>query len=1317
MTMLTRLRRDGRGMRRGRAAIRPRPSCEALEGRQLLATLTWVGTADGAVFSAAANWTPPQVPQANDTLQFNLNTVNSPAPNTPVDKSPNNDIAADTPFSLSFGTSGYVLGGNEISISGTSAIDAINPSGSNEVALPLLVAADSTIAVAAPATLQVDTMHGNVTTTLSKTGTGSLVLAGTVAFAGATAVEGGTLRTQAGGEIGPVRVDGGTFQSDGSAQAIGLNGGTLQGTGTVGAVTATAVGGTIAPGDSPGILNTGSVTLNSATTLAVELDGPTPGTYDQLNVTGAVALGSASLSVNLGFVPGANDVFTIINNDGTDPVSGIFAGLPQGSTFNAIAPNGASVQLVVSYSGGDGNDVTLSVNAPPVAGNDFFVTPTNTTLLVPAPGVLANDTDPNPGDQANLRPVLVTGPTHGSLALSNDGSFTYTPATGYSGPDSFTYRASDGRLSSNLATVSLFVNATNLPPTANPDSYSAQENQTLAIPAAGVLSNDFSPENLALTAVVQSSTQHGSLTLNADGSFTYTPAANYVGPDQFTYVAKDSNGLFSAATTVTLNVGVTNVPPVAFDDTFTLTENKALFVVGPGVLANDTDANKDSLTAFLVSAPVHGTLTLSGDGSINYTPDPNFSGTDSFTYRASDGQSTSNLATVTLNVVPVTQAPIGRDDTYVVNQGQSLTVPTLGVLANDTDPQALPLSAVLVNGPLHGTLTGGLNADGSFTYTPDPAYFGSDSFSYRAFNGTLSSDITTVNLSIAHVNHPPVAVNDAFTTNGNSTLSVAGPGVLANDTDPDAGDILSAVLATGPTQGTLALNSDGSFVYTPAFVQGGGGTITDSFTYFASDGKLESLTPATVTITIRPIPAPTAVNDTFTTNENSTLSVAGTGVLQNDTDPNGLPLASVLQSGPAHGSLTLNTDGSFTYVPAANYSGTDSFTYRVNDGKALGNIATASLNVLFVNLPPTAQNDSYTVTSGLGLFVPAPGVLGNDSDPQGLPLTAVLVNPPLDGSFSLQPSGAFSYIANPGFSGTDTFTYRASNGTHGSNLATVTIVVAAAPPTTVRLDPASDSGYSSTDRITNVRAPRFLGQAPPNLRVALFVTPQGQATATPTLVGSTTTDSLGNYAVTSNPLADGHYEFSVQTVRADGIGTGVIDAGPLLIDTVSPVITGVVIIPRTGQVQVTYLDPGVGAALGGPSETDPGNYVFTRRKTSTPRADVITSATLLPNGGPTGPQTVLLRVGKGGRIRHGYYLFRVISGGVADAAGNPLAGTFSGSYPTGNGKGGDYDALVRNGGFKNNLPVPTSHFIPVVTSKAAHPRGPHAHVTMFGKGR
>src|SRR5262249_26163352 len=154
-----------------------------------------------------------------------------------------------------------------------------------------------------------------------------------------------------------------------------------------------------------------------------------------------------------------------------------------------------------------------------------------------APGVLANDTD---ADGDPLTATLVTGPAHGTLTLSANGSFTFTPAANYNGTDSFTYTASDGRLTSSPATVSLTIAPANDPPVANPDSYSGSDATTLTVSATnGVLANDTDIDGDSLTATLVTGPAHGSLSLNADGSFTYTPAANYNGSDSFTYTASD----------------------------------------------------------------------------------------------------------------------------------------------------------------------------------------------------------------------------------------------------------------------------------------------------------------------------------------------------------------------------------------------------------------------------------------------------------------------------------------------------------------------------------------------------------------------------------------------------------------------------------------------------------------------------------------------------------------------------------------------------------------------------------------------------------
>ncbi len=196
-------------------------------------------------------------------------------------------------------------------------------------------------------------------------------------------------------------------------------------------------------------------------------------------------------------------------------------------------------------------------------------------------------------------------------------------------------------------------------------------------------------------------------------------------------------------------------PPVAVDDAYTTDEDTPLTVAAPGVLGNDTDTDGDPLTAVLDSTTSNGTLALNADGSFTYTPNADFSGTDSFTYFANDGTSNSNLATVNITVNLVNDPPVANDDAYTTDEDTPLTVAAPGVLGNDTDTDGDPLTAVLDSTTSNGTLA--LNADGSFTYTPNADFSGTDSFTYFANDGTSNSNLATVTITVNPVNDPPVA--------------------------------------------------------------------------------------------------------------------------------------------------------------------------------------------------------------------------------------------------------------------------------------------------------------------------------------------------------------------------------------------------------------------------------------------------------------------------------------------------------------------------------------------------------------------------------
>ncbi|MFD1606069.1 Ig-like domain-containing protein, partial [Flavobacterium artemisiae] len=184
-------------------------------------------------------------------------------------------------------------------------------------------------------------------------------------------------------------------------------------------------------------------------------------------------------------------------------------------------------------------------------------------------------------------------------------------------------------------------------------------------------------------------------------------------------------------------------------------------------------------------------------------------------------------------------------------------------------------------------------------------------FTYKANDGTADSNTATVTITVTPVNDAPVASNDSYTVLEGGTLTVtAANSILSNDTDAE-NNPLTAVLVTGPSHGTLTLNSNGTFTYT----HDGSETTTDNFTYRANDGTANSNT-ATVTITVTPVnDAPVASNDSYTVLEGGTLTVtAANSILSNDTDAENNPLTAILVSSPSHGTLTLNSNGTFTYT-------------------------------------------------------------------------------------------------------------------------------------------------------------------------------------------------------------------------------------------------------------------------------------------------------------------------------------------------------------------------------------------------------------------
>ncbi|HEX3148672.1 MAG TPA: Ig-like domain-containing protein [Gemmataceae bacterium] len=667
------------------------------------------------------------------------------------------------------------------------------------------------------------------------------------------------------------------------------------------------------------------------------------------------------------------------------------------------------------------------------------------------PGLLANDSDP---DRDPLTVVLISGPSHGQLGLNPNGTFSYSPDLNYNGSDSFTYKASDGTLTSNTATVNITITAVNDPPVTVADSATTAEDTAGTF---NVVANDTDVEGAALKPTIVSQPAHGSVSVNSSNQVVYTPAANFNGTDSFTYKATEiATGLSGNVATVTVTVTPVQDPPVAVNNSYTTDQGITLTVGTPGVLYNDSDPDGDSLTAVLVTGPGNGVLNLNSDGSFSYAPDPAFYGTDTFVYAADDGRGNQAQATVTLNVLRTNDPPVAVDDSATTNEDTQVAI---DVLANDSDPNGDPLSAVLVTTPGNAGSVQYNPNDHKFYFTPATNWNGTVTFTYKAYDGRAYSNTATVTVTVLPVNDAPLAFNNAYDTSEDTPLSVGvQSGVLGNDYDPE-NDPMTAILITNPGHGTLDFHADGTFTYSPALNFNG----TDTFTYRASDGQAQSAV-ATATITVAPVNDPPVGNpDALTTNEDTTLIILWSALTGNDTDPDGNAISVASFTQPQHGTLTAaQTFGGLTYVPAQNYNGPDSFTYKPTDGQLQGASTLVSITVNPVNDAPVGFGDTYTVTEDTQLSVPAAGVLANDTDVENDPITAVLVASPINGTLNFNTDGSFVYTPRANYSGTDRFTYKPSDGQAQGNTTTVSLNINAVNDASVAVDDA----YTATEDTT-----------------------------------------------------------------------------------------------------------------------------------------------------------------------------------------------------------------------------------------------------------
>jgi Domain of unknown function (DUF4347)/Cadherin-like domain/Bacterial Ig domain len=615
---------------------------------------------------------------------------------------------------------------------------------------------------------------------------------------------------------------------------------------------------------------------------------------------------------------------------------------------------------------------TETIKVGPGAVNDSYNTPFNTAVS----GNAATADTYLPGSTF----AKTTNPSHGTVVFNANGTYTYTPTPGFTGTDTFTYTVTDP--STGLTATA--TETINVGPKAIDDNYTTPFNT--AVNGTAGTADTFAPGS---TFAKTTNPSNGSVVFNANGTYIYTPTPGFTGTDTFTYTVTDLTGQTSTATE-TIKVG-----PGAVNDSYDTPFNTA---VNGNAASGDTVAPGSTFAK--TTNPSNGTVVFNANGTYTYTPTPGFTGTDTFTYTVTDpatGLTATATETINVGVKAVNDAYTTPFNTPLAGDAKLAdTYPVGSTFAKTTDPT-------------HGSVV--FNANGTYTYTPANGFTGTDTFTYTitAPSGQTSTATETIKVG-------PGAVNDTYSTPFNTPVSG----------DAKAADTFGAgstfAKATNPSHGSVVFRPDGTYTYTPT----AGFTGTDTFTYTVTDPATGLKATATETINV----GPKAISDKYTTPLNTPL--AGNAAA-GDTYPAGSTFAKTTD--PTHGSVVFNANGTYTYTPANGFTGTDSFTYTVTDpATGLTSTATETIQVGLI-----AANDSYKTPYNTPLAGNA--ALG-DTYFAGSKFS--VLTPPAKGTVVMKPDGTYTFKPAAGFSGTVTFTYKITDPSGQTAIATETIVVA--PP-------------------------------------------------------------------------------------------------------------------------------------------------------------------------------------------------------------------------------------------------------------------------------
>lgn len=677
-------------------------------------------------------------------------------------------------------------------------------------------------------------------------------------------------------------------------------------------------------------------------------------------------------------------------------------------TFNLtnLAP---ATQYFYKFIGIDTNELANSysdsfwtpmTNRPPVA-TESTVTASESTFA----SAILSATDPDYPPQ-NLTFRISAPPARGTLSdlyWNSDGTFTvyYMANAGVRGTDSFQYVASDGEMDSVPATITITNIFQNSPPNSPPLYLNTPEDTPIAV---SLTATDADGD---LVSFYLDSPSSGVLS-GEPPNVVWTPDPNFSGTAWFSYLASDGYPNGGTYSYVMMEVLPVNDPPTAAALQVSTDEDTPLAITP---VFSDPDPS-DNYTAAIASPPSHGIATASGL-EITYTPATDFFGDDSFTYLINDGESDSTPATVAVRVNPVNDPGVLESQTITIAED---TVYQGYVVVHDveSDLHHLLLFAAPTNGVVQISGT-------NFTYAPSqPNFVGTDLIGFSAADDhdLAASGVAWISVTVTNVNDAPVAQAIAVAGQEDTLIPVT---LIASDVD---GDSLVFRIVTGPVNGVLTQNG-ANVSYTPDANFAG----TDSFTYVANDGQIDSEV-ASATITVNPV-------DDLATAQSQSIAIAedsSIAITLSATDIDGGPQIFAIVAPPAHGSLT-GTPPTVSYTPSPNFFGRDSFSFSVGNGGGNTSQATISITVNSVNDAPVANSQTLAVA-----YNTATAIILTGSDVEGNTLYYSVLSSPPGGTLSGTPPN-LTFTPAIGWSGTTSFNFKVNDGALDSASATVTIVV------------------------------------------------------------------------------------------------------------------------------------------------------------------------------------------------------------------------------------------------------------------------------------